>query len=238
MRIVVDEKTDKLLSILSGRTKNRKQNSYTINVRDGFSPTKLVKKGHLEQLRNDDGSLQWENDDSGTLKPVKGYVVEAEEQEIGIANYPAFWTIQEVLQLKYGEVIRGLDKITSLYYDEMLDETIESEGAINFGKRICCGKGKIVHAVEKMSSNKIFFDCEYEGEMPKIEISFDGKKGLKITSFPFERDFRKATIEKVYISIDSYDSNIVSYCLGINGNFSNDTDECDYVGRGIVLCFK
>ena len=212
--IEVEYGTDKLRSIVNEKSKIKK-NCYVISM-DNLDITKKIKKKKVQQLKDEDGNLLWE--DTDYVKPKMGFVETDEEVEIDILNNLNEWTIQEVLRAKYFSKIENVKSCSNIFFNEFIDENkfAKIKGKFNIGKRLCVGKGTFEHSI-KLTNGKIFFDCEYQDEMPKIEISIDNEKWTLIKELPFEHGFRKKNISKIYLNIDC-STNLIAYSLGFNAD--------------------
>lgn len=211
-KIEVEYATDKLRSIVYDE-KRVKKNCYVVSV-DNLDITKKIKKKKNQQLKNKDGGLLWE--DTDFLKPKFGFVETDEEIEINVINNLKEWNIEEILNYKYSSILKNIKSCSNIFFNEFIDENkfVKMNGQFNVGKRLCTGKGILEHKV-KLSNGKIYFDCEYKGEKPSIELSIDNEKWIPIKEFPFEHGFRKKNISKIYLNVD-ISSNIVAYSLGFN----------------------
>lgn len=233
MKIAVNMYDDSLKSIYNNRkVKDFLKGCYFIKLDDNFKDSKMIKQGCWQQLKDEKGKLLWK-EDNNMLKPQMGYVVDDEEVEIEIFNNLSFWSISEILKLKYKNITTK--DHSRIYYEEFVDlEEVEDlpihfSGNLNLGKKVCFGEGIIVHEL-RLKNNKIYFDCEYENEMPNIEISLDGKTYSKVTKLPWIHDFRKATYKAVYLKINDFKNPITAYSIGFNG----DIQQTSCIGRGIV----
>lgn len=227
--MIVDVYNNALKSIYrNNKIKDSRNSCYIINLDDDFEAEKKIKQGCWQQLKDEDGNLLWEEGD--TLKPKMGYVIGDEEVDVSIFDNITFWKIDEILRLKYSKKLEKLEKFNCIYYDEFIDEEQVGVG-LNIGKKICYGNGSIIHNLN-LNSNKIVFDCEYIGEMPKIEISLDGKSFSKVTSLPYVHDFRKATYKAVYVKIKDFENHLTAYSIAYNGEVHTMEEEC--LGRGII----
>lgn len=233
MKIAVNFVDDKPFGILK---KEDRKGCYFISVDDNFDSSKLVKKGYYQQLKDEDGNLLWDETGVG-LKPIMGYVVSDEEVEATVRKNLDIWTVKEILNAKYRKQLSENKDYSAVYYEEFLDEENEnfySEiNGLNLGKKICFGKGEIVHSLP-LKNNKMFFNCEYIGDLPKIEISLNEKTFTKIKSLPFKQDFRKTKYEKIVIKINDLENKISAYSILFNNDSKKDFLSTDYVGRDVL----
>lgn len=217
MKIAVDFFNDELISIFQGEEEIRK-NCYFVELDDDFDDTKIIKKGYWKQLRNEKGKLLW--DELVTFKPKMGYEIDDKDVKINFRDLLKFWTVEEILKIKYQRKLDNLKRYNSIYYEEFIDKDlneklIERKGALSFGKKVCFGKGTIVHNFV-LNDKKIFFGCEYV-EFPKIEISLNGKTYTRVKSLPFEQDFRKTDYKKIYLKLEN-DHFLTAYYFCFNSD--------------------
>jgi len=213
MKFIVNLSTNKLMSVYkSNKTVETRKNCYSvlldINEED---LVKQVKKGFWTHLKDDNGNLLWQQD-SDTLKPLMGYAISDKEVEINIFNHLEFWTLQEILELKYRSKLEK-SKYSHVFYEEFIDEDLKRkiDGNLHIGKKICYGNGKITLELE-MKDDEITFDCEYNGNKPNISL----KKGKG---------------NKIYLQIDDDKNQLTSYAIYFNSNIN---EEKKYIGQGIL----
>jgi len=231
MKIAVDFFDNTLKAMYDDKTKNVRNDCYVVNLENEVlnSLVKKTKKGSWQQLKDEHGKLQWNT--SSLLKPEMGFVVENQDTEINIKNHLTFWTIQEVLKIKYFHKLKIVGT-THVYFDELIDDDFctKFSGSLNLGKKVLCGDGIIEHNF-KLVNNKIVFDCEYENELPKLSISLDGKTFVKVDELPFERDFKKTTFEKVYLKISDLENKLTAYSFYFYGD---SYVQEEFAGRGFL----
>jgi len=227
MRIIVDIVTDEILSVYQNDDiEETRKNCYIVNTHQ-IEDFKKVKIAAWKQLKDENGNLML--DDSKQLSQLMGYEVQDKEIKIVFSKYPSFWTIQEVLSLKYKKKLE-LSGYSGVYFEEFLDDYYNVEGNLSFGKKICYGNGVIKHPFSKLKNNKISFDCEYVKDFPKIEISLDGQDWTRITEVPFSKDFKKVQYSAIYLRLNDFENHLSAYHFFFNGD---ETAKADLFGRGI-----
>jgi len=207
-----------LKSIQEKLLQNIGSNFYVINLSDKFEFSKTTKRGIYKQLSDSDGNLLWdvEND---ILQPQMGFEVTDENVEINIYEYTKMFSIEEVLEKKYKDKLKSLEKYSNIFYDELIDGwDATHEGHFNVGKKFLVGKGIFEHKFN-MKDNKIFFDIEYKNQIPNLEFSIDGNNWTKIKKLPFSRDIRKTTkVKSIQFKLNDFKNPITAYCIAFNGN--------------------
>jgi hypothetical protein len=179
-------------------------NCYTLFV-DSIDD-KFVPKSLWGQLKDENGSYLWD-EDSGVLKPQKGYVI-AGETKIKFKHYPWMWSIDEILKEKYKKLLEKNEK-KNVYFQEFLNGDVRYEGLINLGKKFCQGEGILLHSVEK-TVKEFTFKFEYTKSLPKISISVDKDAWTKVDSSCFSHRFKKET-DQLYIKIDDTENILTAY---------------------------
>ena len=228
MKFAFNYNNDSLSAIFTDDMTPSKGGCYLVNINGDFKKTKMVKKGRWRQLRDDGGSLMW--NDGSLLVPKMGFEVDG-EVKIGINQFLELWSLEDIIEYKYASLLSQVDDYNALYYNELCDESsLNVEGNLHLGKKFCSGNG-IIKIDLPLKNNKIYFDCECPDGLPNIEISLNGSKWTKIDEVPFIHNFSKTKSTGIYLRIKDDRKYLSSFYLCVNiDNFTLDRS----IGSGLI----
>jgi len=204
MKVLVNYSTGQIESVIESKSKILPSIScYTLEV-DNIDD-KIVPKGFWRDLKNDNNQVVWE-ERSGTIETVKGFVV-SDQQKIKFKHHPNLWTIEEILKEKYEKKLKQ-SKFENVYYQEFVEEykPILFDGNLNFGKKLCTGKGILVHQFTK-SIKEFELEINDQKDLPTLYVSSDSKSWCKVETSLYRHKFKKAS-EMFYLKLD--DSKVLS----------------------------
>lgn len=191
MKFAVDILTNKLKAAYRDDDNSKLPGCYIINFPGEFDRTKTLKKANWTHLKDEKGNLLVENN-----KPVKGFEVSNDNIEVNVNHHLSLFTIDDILEYKYEKKRKALG-FTNVIYNEIIEHIKEEnkglfEGTVSIGKKYLKGEMLLsfVDQFKELKNGKFGFDCEFDKQLPDLEISVDKNKWVKIDEVPFTHTFR------------------------------------------------
>jgi hypothetical protein len=209
MKVLASYSSDVIVKVNENEEFDECISHYVVQVDD--ISDKVVPKGFWRELVDDEGNPIWEEtNDSGLLKPSKGFVV-SDHVKVKFKRHPQMWTIEEIIAEKYKKKLMSC-KFDGLYYQEFIKmDDILFEGSLNLGKKFCAGQGTLIH---KLNPNfkEFILETECFDKLPEMYVSPDNQSWSKIDSCFYSHRFKKET-NQIYLKIDDYNNHLTAYAI-------------------------
>lgn len=187
--LIADLFSDKILAVYSGDTDVcvERENTYTV-ILDDYIYEKEVFRG------------KWVGDH---------HEMTDELVHVNLLTHPEFWNVSELINQKYIARLNGYNRVI---FEEFIGDVPKvPHTGLNVGKRHCNGFGEVIYDLP-ISSRTFKFDCEFQGELPKMSVSADWIKWVDVVKIPLEFRTRKLN-NQFMVKIDDKVNILTAYSI-------------------------